>query len=157
MRPQLLKFALLRLRSREQAEDAVQDTLLAALESIDRFAASSSLRTWVTAILKHKIVDTMRASGREEPLDPEKEPVHEGGPEDGFARRRLAEALERGLQQLPANTARVFVLREAIGMDIAEICRELAISSSNCWVMLHRARVRLRACAEIRGLAADAL
>lgn len=157
LRPQLVRFARSRLRDRHQAEDAVQETLLAALEGRGGFAAGSSLRTWVIGILKHKIVDSMRASGREVPLDPENEPVHETGPEDRLARRRLVEALGRGLQRLPANAARAFLLREAIGMDTAEVCKELAISSSNCWVMLHRARKRLRECQEIRGLAADAL
>jgi RNA polymerase sigma-70 factor (ECF subfamily) len=69
LRPQLLRFAMLRLRNAEEAEDVVQETLLAALEGIGRFRGGSSLRTWVTGILQHKIVDRMRAAAREEPLE----------------------------------------------------------------------------------------
>jgi len=113
LRPQLLRFAMLRLGNRDLAEDAVQETLLAAIEGIDSYAGDSSLAAWLYGILRHKIVDCMRSAGRQEP-DP-----HQDAP-------------------LPDS-------------------RELAISVSNCWVTLHRARKRLRACPDIRGLAADAL
>jgi RNA polymerase sigma-70 factor (ECF subfamily) len=156
-RPQLLSFAVRRLRNRDQAEDAVQETLLAALEGIDRFGGGSSLGTWVTGILKHKIADALRASGREEPFECDEYAMQDDDPAHGIARRRLFEALERGLKQLPGRAARAFVLREVMGMDTAEICTELAISSSNCWVMVHRVRTRLRACPSLRGLAADAI
>jgi len=149
-RPQLLRFALRRLRDRHRAEDAVQETLLAALEGIERFGGGSSLGTWLTGILKHKIVDALRAGAREEPLDYPEAP-HDRHPESELAQRRLLERLDARLKQLPVCAARVFVLREVLGMDTAEVCRELSISRSNCWVMSHRARLRLRA------LAADAL
>lgn len=148
---------MLRLRNREQAEDAVQDALLAALEGMARFSGASSLRTWVGSILKHKIVDRMRASGRQEPLDEGDLVLAASDPEEGFVRHRFLETVERSLGRLPANAARVFVLREVMGLDTGEVCEQLAISASNCWVMLHRARRRLQACPDIRGLAADAL
>src|SRR5688500_12166633 len=75
-RPQLLSFAMRRLRNRDQAEDAVQETLLAAVESIERFGGGSSLGTWLIGILKHKIVDALRASSREEPLDYDEDVGH---------------------------------------------------------------------------------
>jgi RNA polymerase sigma-70 factor (TIGR02943 family) len=68
-RSYLLRYALLQLRNPAQAEDAVQETLLAALEGRDRFSGRSSLRTWLTGILKHKIIDHLRRSGRERPLN----------------------------------------------------------------------------------------
>jgi len=148
-RPQLLRFAMLRLRNRAQAEDAVQDTLLAALEGIGRFDGGSSLGTWLTGILKHKIADTLRASAREQPLEYDEITLHDD-PEAGLTRRRACQAVERGLKQLSSCAARVFVLREVMGMDTAEVCKELAISSSNCWVMHYRARQKLRACPGIR-------
>lgn len=157
MRPQLMSFALRRLRNRDQAEDAVQEALLAALEGIDRFSGGSALGTWLTGILKHKIADALRSAPCEEPLDYDADLPHDSGAEDGLARSRLLDALEERLRQLPSCAARVFVLREVMGMDTAEVCRELAISSSNCWVMHYRAKKRLRACPRIRGLAADAL
>jgi RNA polymerase sigma-70 factor (ECF subfamily) len=156
-RPQLLSIALRRLRNRDQAEDAVQETLLAALEGIERFGGASSLGTWLVGILKHKIADALRASGKEEPLEYDDCTMDAPDPAHGLARRRVLEALERGLKQLPGCAARAFVLREVMGMDTAEICTELEISSSNCWVMVHRVRSRLRACPSLRGLAADAI
>lgn len=139
-----------RLGNRHQAEDAVQETLLAALEGIDRFGGASSLGTWLTGILKHKLVDALRASYKEQPLDYDEHPQHEHDPAAGLARRRAVEALEAGLKQLPSCAARVFVMREVMGMETAEVCRELAISSSNCWVMHYRVRQKLRACPGIR-------
>jgi RNA polymerase sigma-70 factor, ECF subfamily len=149
-RPQLMKFAMLRLRNRDLAEDAVQDTLLAALEGIERFGGGSSLGTWLTGILKHKLVDAMRESSREESLDYDDDLQHDRDPESELARRRLLHAVEAGLKQVSSCAARVFVLREVIGMETHEVCRELSISPSNCWVMHHRVRQRLRARPEIR-------
>ncbi len=149
-RPQLLSFAMRRLRSRDHAEDAVQETLLAALEGMERFGGASSLGTWLIGILKHKIADAQRASSREEPLGYDEDLSYENAPEDGLARRRLVDALDARLRQLPSCAAQVFVLREVMGMDTAEVCSRLAITPSNCWVMHHRVRQRLRACPGIR-------
>jgi len=68
-RPQLLKFAMVQLRNATHAEDVVQETLIAALQGIDRFQGSSSVRTWLTGILKHKIIDHFRRQSRETPLE----------------------------------------------------------------------------------------
>ena len=135
---------MLRLRNRDHAEDAVQEALLAALEGVD-------------GILRHKIVDCMRAAGRYGPNLPDDAPLPDSDPEEVFMRRRFLETVERGLERLPEGAARAFVLREVLGMDTDEVCRELAISVSNCWVTLHRARKRLRECPDLRGLAADAI
>jgi RNA polymerase sigma-70 factor (ECF subfamily) len=157
LRPRLLMFAMRRLRDRELAEDAVQETLLAALEGIDRFAGGSSASTWVHGILRHKIVDCMRATSRETPLDAAQHGMTLDDPHQELEERRLFEAVERGLRRMPATTAQAFVLRELVGMNTDDLCKALAVSASNCWVMLHRARRRLRECPEIRGLAADAV
>ncbi len=157
LRPRLLKFAMRHLRNREIAEDAVQDALLAALEGMDRFAGGSSANTWVHGILRHKIVDCMRVTRRETPLDAEQHGTTLDDPHRELEERRLFEAVERRLQRMPANTARAFVMRELMGMDTDDLRRVLAVSASNCWVMLHRARRRLRESPEIRGLAADAV
>jgi len=166
-RPYLLRFALLQLRDRTAAEDAVQDTLLAALQGASRFAGQSSVRTWLVGILKHKIIDGIRKTAREQPVersgvdgaedidaffsddghfaDPPKEWAT---PERSLEERRFFEALERCLQSLPRNTASAFTMREFLGLETEEICKELGISTSNCWVMLYRARMSLRACLE---------
>ena len=166
-RPYLLRFALLQLRDRSAAEDAVQETLLAAIQGASRFAGQSSVRTWLVGILKHKIVDSVRKTAREQPLERPDADVADGldasfaddghfaeppqewaTPERAFEERRFFEALERCLQSLPRNTASAFTMRELMGLETDEICKELGISTSNCWVMLYRARMSLRACLE---------
>lgn len=164
-RAQLLRFARSRLGNPAHAEDAVQETMLAALENIGRFSGESSFSTWLTGILKHKIVDCVRRSAREQwqEMDNDGTPL---GPEDmecanlasGAAasrgwdepcreleRNRRLDALERCIQQLPARTAETFILREVVGLSTAEASRALAVSETNCAVMLHRARARIRA------------
>ena len=162
-----MRFALLQLRDRGGAEDAVQEALLAAIQGAERFAGQSSVRTWLTGILKHKIVDNIRRATREHPAEIAAEagtedleaffgsdghftepPGEWESPEKALEERRFFEALERCLQSLPKNTASAFTIRELIGLETEEICKELGISPSNCWVMLYRARVNLRACLE---------
>ncbi len=169
-RPVLLKFALLQLRNRAQAEDAVQETLMAAIQGAKSFAGKSSVRTWLVGILKHKIIDHIRRVSREEPLDLldaetslgdfdalYKEdghyisvPAEWDDPEAALSQRRFFETLERCMEGLPKNTARVFMMREMMGLETGEICKELAITATNCWVLLYRARMGLRACLEER-------
>jgi RNA polymerase sigma-70 factor, ECF subfamily len=167
-RPYLLRFALLQLRDRSAAEDAVQETLLAAIQGASRFAGQSSVRTWLVGILKHKIIDGIRRSAREQPADLRADadgmedldayfaddghfaeaPGEWASPERSLEERRFFEALERCLQSLPRKTASAFTMRELMGLETEEICKELGISTSNCWVMLYRARMSLRACLE---------
>jgi RNA polymerase sigma-70 factor (ECF subfamily) len=165
-RPYLLRFALLQLRDRSAAEDAVQETLLAAIQGASRFAGQSSVRTWLVGILKHKIVDGVRKASREQPIESLEDrgedmdaffaddghfaeaPQPWANPESSLEEKGFFDALERCLQSLPPNTARAFTMREVMGLETDEICKELRISASNCWVMLYRARVSLRACLE---------
>ena len=154
------------LRSREAAEDAVQETLLAALAAESSFAGRSNLRTWLTGILKHKIVDTIRRASRERPLegvDGEttvedlealfdetghwREPP-QAWPEQALHDKQFLQALERCLAMLPARTGQAFLMREHLGFETADICKELGITSTHCWVLLYRARVALRDCLE---------
>jgi len=168
-RPQLLRFALMQLRDRGAAEDAVQETLVAALQGAASFAGQSSVRTWLIGILKHKIIDHLRRTAREKPLEglPEEldlsdfeaafaedghwreAPADWGNPDQSLEQNRFFQALERCLEGLPTNTARAFMLREVMGLETAEICKELQISASNCWVMLYRARMSLRECLDM--------
>lgn len=158
LRPQLHAYAQRRLRDRALAEDAVQDALLAALEGIDGYAGESSLATWVFGILKHKMVDGLRRRPREESMD---EVVHaaayEGpGPEQSCASRSALSLVERSLGRLPEKAAHAFVLREVLGMSTDEACRILGVTPTHCWVLVHRARARLRACPDVGRLAAEA-
>jgi RNA polymerase sigma-70 factor (ECF subfamily) len=174
-RPQLVKFAMLQLRNTSSAEDVVQETLLAALQSGSGFAGQSSVKTWLVGILKHKIIDLIRKRSREQPLENADEemdieafqdsiyadnghfresPAEWGDPEASLSERRFFEALERCMEGLPKKTARAFTLREVMGLETEEICKELGITASNCWVLLYRARMALRECLEGRWFAA---
>jgi RNA polymerase sigma-70 factor (ECF subfamily) len=167
----LLRVARLQLRDEALAEDVVQETLLAALSG-SGFSGRSSLRTWLTGILKHKIVDAIRRKRREpaaastfgnveseldiEDLDGlfsrwgawDEPPADWGDPEDALGRRQFFDALDVCLEKLPPNTARVFIMREVMELETEEICKELAITANNLWVMLYRARMALRLCLE---------
>jgi RNA polymerase sigma-70 factor (ECF subfamily) len=168
LRPYLLRYASLQLRDAAAAEDAVQETLVAALAGEAGFAGRANLRTWLTGILKHKIVDTIRRQARERPAsdlgtaEDESEfdalfdqrghwqemPDAWEQPEQALNQRQFLAALEACLNALPERTARVFMMREHLGLDTSEICKELGITSTHCWVMLHRARMALRLCLE---------
>jgi RNA polymerase sigma-70 factor (ECF subfamily) len=169
LRPALVRFAMLQLRNESVAEDVVQDTLIAVLEKPDRFGGQSSLRTYVTGILKHKIVDVLRSSNREVRIEagegesdadvidalfkPDGHtvdvPRQWGDPDATLEQKDFFRVLEICLEKLPAKTARIFMMREWLELDTEEICKELSISTSNAWVMLYRARVQLRECLDL--------
>jgi len=142
----LLHYARQRLGNPAHAEDAVQETLVAALESLEGYAGQAALGTWLTGILKHKIVDCVRRTARDssEPLDAEALPSDARDPEGEAHGSGLLRRLDRYLAELPAKAAEVFMLRDVLGMSTAEACGALDITSSNCAVLLHRARRRLR-------------
>jgi len=169
MRPQLVRFAQLQLRNEALAEDAVQDALIAVLEKPERFAGQSSFRTYVTGILKFKIIDNLRLATRErqiETCDDQSEdeaidalfladghtveqPRQWGDPDGTLEQKDFFRVLEVCLEKLPAQTARIFMMREWLELETEEICKELAITSANAWVMLYRARIRLRECLDL--------
>ena len=167
-RAYLLRVATLQLRDNDAAEDVVQDTLLAAVQGASGFSGKSSLKTWLTGILKHKIVDVIRRRSREPvfatledecQLDDfdalfdetghwENPPAEWGDPEGALSRQQFMNIMDFCLEKLPPNTARVFMMREVMELDSDEICRELSITATNLWVMLYRARMALRQCLE---------
>lgn len=175
LRPTLLRIARLQLRNDAWAEDAVSETLISALEGVDRFGGQSQLKTWVVGILKHKIIDQFRRCGREVSIEaateaaqvesfdelfaPDGHRLHEplewGDPEAAFSRVQFFEILQICVEDLPAALARVFMMREWLELETPQICKEAGISTTNCFVMLHRARSRLRECLEQRWFAKE--
>lgn len=166
----LYSMAMKQLQNQVLAEDAVQETLLAALRSKETYAGQSSLRTWLTGILKFKIIDSIRNQSREQPIQAQpldldrdgaevtslfdhrgewvKPSNHWGNPEWVFDQALFWQAFSECLQHLPPKLARTFSLRELSGIDTDQICEILDISSNNCWVLLYRARVALKKCLE---------
>ena len=168
LRPQLLRYARAQLRNDAWAEDAVSETLLAALAKPQSFGGQSQLKTWLVGILKHKLVDQIRRHGREvSTTTPDDEedvdgllfdatghwataPAEWGDPEAACGRREFFEVLEICIEKLPGVQGRVFMMREWLELDSQEICKELAITPTNLWVLLHRARLRLQLCLQER-------
>ena len=168
----LYRFALVRLRDPHLAEDAVQETLLAAIQN-QTYAGKSAPRTWLTGILKHKIIDLIRRQMREQPLEHEEDLPEEPGMDEFFAgdnrhwsekpqpwgtpeseleQKQFLAILQQCMDRLPKKLASLFVLREVQECQTEEICKELEISSTNAWVMLYRARMGLRKCLELHWL-----
>lgn len=171
LRRQMLKFATLQLSDAHLAEDAVQEALIGALKNVRSFGGRAALKTWVFAILKNKIADTLRQRQRlaeasqllhqdEEDEDfselfdarsfwqADERPAAWGDPEAAMRGQQFWQVFETCLEHLPGQQARVFMMREFIEMESDEICTAVGISVSNLNVMLHRARLRLRECLE---------
>ena len=179
-RPYLLRYALSQLRDGQLAEEAVQECLLAALESVQGFGGRSTLRTWLTSILRFKVIDLQRRAvsershveltdfateaGDEGWLDEvfdesghwRQAPSAWGDPEAAFEQGRFWEAFQGCLDKLPPAGGRVFFKREIVGEETDVICEEEGITASNCWVILHRARLALRSCLEKNWLGKEA-
>jgi len=181
LRPGLYRFALMQLRNATQAEDATQEAMLAVLEKPSNFAGLSTLRTYVTGILKFKIIDMLRASKRENSISAilpgmnnadddasESDLIDQlftanghtvenarnwGNPEQTLEQSDFFRVLEVCIEKLPEKTAQVFMMREWLELDSEEICKELELSSSNLWVLLYRARLRLRECLDLNWFA----
>jgi RNA polymerase sigma-70 factor, ECF subfamily len=166
----LYRFALARVSSPDSAEDLVQETLLAALTAAASFAGQSSERTWLIAILKHKVVDWLRhvrktrlcasLSDKDELVDDYYDRAGHGqmGPREWgcdpatlLERREFREALRQCLVCLPDRLREVFSLRVLDDLPADEVCQVLKISATNLWTLMHRARVRLLQCLERTG------
>jgi RNA polymerase sigma-70 factor (TIGR02943 family) len=170
----LYRYALVRVRKPDVAEDLVQETFLSAVRNLERFAGHSSVRSWLCGILKHKLGDHFRKLGREtsftdlEFLKDECDEkfsargfwYHDTGPlawkpeaVEQITQAEFWQTLRDCLGKLPKRIAAVFTLREMDELETEEICRMLSISPNNLWVMLHRARMGLRECLEINWFA----
>ncbi len=165
----LYRFALARLKDPHQAEDAVQETMLAAIKN-NSFDGESSARTWLTGILKHKIIDLQRKQIREQPvsdlidLDTSDSSMDDffdkSGhwldkpqtlemPDNTLEQKQFLAVLDECLSKLPKKLKAIFMLRDVHELENENICKELDITATNAWVMLYRARMGLRKCLEL--------
>lgn len=166
IRRKMLKFAELQLHSHELAEDLVQEAFLSAFKNIDNFKREAAFKTWVFAILKNKIIDYLRQKGRII-LESEVEEGQGSLPyfdESGhwnieFYPSDLQEEEETAVYSeefwlifetcltcLPAQQAKIFMMREFLELSSEEICQEAQLSSSNLHTTLYRARLQLQNC-----------
>jgi len=165
-----MRFARLQLRNDAWAEDAVSETLLAALSKPQSFGNRSQLKTWLVGILKHKVIDLIRSNTREiAALDFQSEhegdeldrlafkadghfveqPNDWGDPHQSLQQKQFFQVLDACMERLPPALGRLFLMREWLGLSSPEICKELALTPTNLYVQLHRARLRLQQCLNI--------
>jgi RNA polymerase sigma-70 factor (ECF subfamily) len=165
-RKYLQRYALFHLRDASLAEDAVQDTLIAALAQRNRFQGRSQLRTWLTGILKHKVIDLMRSRERALPadaialqedaegtaasfdasgrwIDP---PADWGAPDAALESGQFWRVYQECCRRMSKRDALVFSMREVMGLSSEEICKKIDITTTNLHVILFRARRSLRSC-----------
>ena len=157
-------FAHARLGRAEEAEDAVQEALVAAWRGRDDFDGRSKESTWLIGILRHKVLDQLRRRTRESDWRRELENELVAGrdcwcdavaradqrkawapPERGTAERQeLRRELEAAIETLPFVMRSAFLLGEIDGVPSRSICEILGITPDHLWTLRHRARVRLR-------------
>lgn len=168
----LYRYALRRTSRADVAEDLVQETLLAAWRGREAFQGMSGERTWLMGILKHKIDDHFRSEHRQPVEDAPAGAEADGdGVEDAFfddsghwrikpqewASEPIAMLEAEGfwrvllecLAKLPERQRESFTLRDIDGLDMEQLCKLLSLSTTNIYVLLHRARLQMRRCLEV--------
>ncbi len=172
MRPKLLRHARVLVRDATIAEDLVQETLLAVFERRAQHQGASTLNTWATAILKNKVADWYRSPDRvrltsiqtddagstDDALDhlfnaqgEHAAPVQAWQqPETQMETRQLKNVLDQCVERLSGLQGTAFMMREWLGFETHEVAQRLDISAENCRTLLHRARLSLRGCLQVR-------
>lgn len=165
----LFRYAVLHLKDKSAAEDAVQDTLLSAYRAREQFQNKSSLKTWLMTILKNKVIDIIRKKQRDihilvESIDDD--PVVQehfnsfgiwskylnswgSNPEKLYEQKDFVSQLQSCMDKLPEKLRQVFILKNVDDLSTDEICDFLSINADNVWVILYRARLRLRKCVDV--------
>ena len=165
----LYRFALLRVRDRDAAEELVQDAFLAALTARHSFRGNCSERSWLTAILKRKAIDWLRAKVRRRATrvpQPDRwmdaqftrsgkwkakpDEWSADAPGHSLMRNDFRAALAGCLDRLPTRLRQAFILRHVDERVAEEVCKAIGASETNLWVMLHRARLRLWRCLSVK-------
>lgn len=173
LRKQMLRFTVAQLSDSHLADDVVQEALMGALKGTQSFRGQAAIKTWVFAILKNKIADALRQKHRHEQArvllqedeeledfsdafkpnghwQPEARPASWGNPQDSLDQAQFWTVFEYCLDHLPNQQGRAFMMREFVKLSTQEICQELGITLTNLNVLLHRARMRLRECLNMK-------
>jgi RNA polymerase sigma-70 factor (TIGR02943 family) len=166
----MLHFAFKRTNDLTLSEDLVQETFLSALKARDGFQGKSQEKTWLYSILEHKIADYFRSSTYnfhkqtttiesnfvEQFFDQENGHWKNGQKPQTWKEPNQPEEFDKAVQnclkKLPQKLASIFTYKYLEEGDAATICKDLGISTSNYWVMMHRAKLQLRACLQINWL-----
>lgn len=170
----LFNYAVVRVSDHAKAEDLVQDTFLAGLKVMKDFQGKSTERTWLISILKRKIIDTYRKkyASKESSMSAYEKDISDGDlfrsngsfkghwiegkgphshsifPDGKVENEELMQMIALCIAQLPPNLGAAFIMRMIDESEAEEICKKLGITTSNLWVMLHRARLKMRICLE---------
>lgn len=164
----LYRYALMQLRDQQHAEDIVQETLLAALQAQDKFSGKSTEKTWLTGILRHKILDFLRKKYRDqahlqmpEQTDTlavdfyfdtqdhwEPKPKSWANPRASLEEKDFWQQFSKCVDKLPDRVSQAFNARMIDEIPYEDLCKILNISSTHLGVMLHRARLQMRQCLE---------
>ena len=168
----LFNYAFSRVQSNDLAKDLVQDTFVAGLKAMHSFKGKSSEITWLISILKRKVIDHYRKSSTKKEITTSEyiKPFQSEGAGEGqwimdrapkewpselddpIHRKEFSAILQKCLSTLPDKWKAVFVLKFIEEINSDEVCKELGCTPSNLWVMVHRARLKLRECIEIKWL-----
>lgn len=161
----LYAYAITRIGEEEQVHDLIQETFLAALECLGRFEGRCSERTWLTSILKNKIVDNYRNKSRHPKMiiigEPDEEMAFSDLHLNNWRMKHLLESiaindidplhnkelkliLQSSIKKLPPLWVIVFTMKYIDDESRDAICSKLNISPTNFWVIIHRAKVNLR-------------
>jgi RNA polymerase sigma-70 factor (ECF subfamily) len=164
----LYRYALQRMQQEDLCKDIVQETFLSAWRNMDGYKGEASVKNWLFVILKSKIADHYRKSHTRIMIDTVRQQHNEHAFFDeenhwrkglypkpwsvdftnGIEAKEFQHVFRSCGKKMKALQTRVFVMKYVDGMDSDEICKELDLTSSNYWVLVHRAKVQLRACLE---------
>jgi len=162
----LYNFTMSRINNENVSKDLVQETFLAGLKSAKNFQGKASEKTWLTSILKRKIIDYYRKINSKKGQAEVRMSFYDNGENEGnWIEERVPQAwqseteksiendelksqIDICIDNLPEKYAIVFRMKTILGYETEDICKELEITSSNLWVMIHRARTQLRGCME---------
>ena len=162
----MYNYAIVRVNNSDLAKDLVQDTFFAGLKSAKNFQGKSTERTWLISILKRKIIDYYRKINSKKGQAEVRMNFYDDGENEGnwleervpqswdnqsektIENEELKSQLDSCIDALPEKYAMVFRMKTIQEFETEEICKELDITASNLWVIIHRARTQLRKCME---------